>query len=124
MLGKRRLSDHFLEDLEVVKAKNDRTEESQLEKKLNGDLRESEWEHLGHADQRLCNLEAPSHESISVPTPVQRITNKLKYEDYKYGWICPLEVDLEAALYMLDEKHEGKLLVLVSPFLPVGVYHS
>ncbi|PKY07006.1 purine and uridine phosphorylase, partial [Aspergillus campestris IBT 28561] len=29
------------------------------------------------------------------------------HEDYTVGWICPLEVELIAALEMLDEEHEG-----------------
>jgi nucleoside phosphorylase len=31
---------------------------------------------------------------------------KLRHEDYIVGWICPLEVELRAAIEMLDEEHE------------------
>jgi len=30
----------------------------------------------------------------------------LTHEDYRVGWICPLEVEQVAALEMLDEEHE------------------
>ncbi|KAF4629623.1 hypothetical protein G7Y89_g8521 [Cudoniella acicularis] len=32
----------------------------------------------------------------------------LSYEDYTVGWICALQIEVEAAIYMLDEKHEGR----------------
>lgn len=32
----------------------------------------------------------------------------LLYEDYTVGWICALRIEVEAAIYMLDEKHEGR----------------
>lgn len=31
---------------------------------------------------------------------------KLNHEDYTVGWICPLEVELIAAMEMLEEWHE------------------
>ncbi|KAH8663560.1 nucleoside phosphorylase domain-containing protein [Tricladium varicosporioides] len=31
----------------------------------------------------------------------------LRYEDYTIGWICALPVEVLAALFMLDEEHEG-----------------
>jgi nucleoside phosphorylase len=31
----------------------------------------------------------------------------LRYEDYTIGWICALEVEVLAAIFMLDEKHSG-----------------
>ncbi|RMJ22457.1 hypothetical protein PHISP_06670 [Aspergillus sp. HF37] len=31
----------------------------------------------------------------------------LSHDDYTVGWICPLEVELIAALEMLDEEHKG-----------------
>ena len=33
----------------------------------------------------------------------------LQYEDYTVGWICALEVEAEAALYILDARHHGVL---------------
>lgn len=46
-------------------------------------------------------------------------STKLTHNDYTVGWICPLQVELIAALEMLDEEHE-KL-----PQLPTdhNVYH-
>ena len=32
----------------------------------------------------------------------------LKFEDYKIGWICALQIEAEAAIVMLDEEHEGR----------------
>ncbi|PMD62017.1 purine and uridine phosphorylase, partial [Hyaloscypha bicolor E] len=31
----------------------------------------------------------------------------LRYEDYTIGWICALQVEVLAAMFMLDEKHSG-----------------
>ncbi|RPA78851.1 hypothetical protein BJ508DRAFT_151864 [Ascobolus immersus RN42] len=32
---------------------------------------------------------------------------RFKHEDYRIGWICPLEIEQMAALKMLDDEHEG-----------------
>ncbi|KAJ3453415.1 hypothetical protein MRS44_017662 [Fusarium solani] len=34
------------------------------------------------------------------------MSKKLSHDDYKVGWICPLEVEQIAALEMLDEEHD------------------
>ena len=46
------------------------------------------------------------------PEDCQRVVpsaskTKLEHGDYTVGWICPLEVELVAALEMLDEEHES-----------------
>lgn len=51
------------------------------------------------------------------PEPQMRRT--LTHHDYTVAWICPLEVELIAALEMLDEEHER----LSQPRTDHNVYH-
>jgi hypothetical protein len=44
---------------------------------------------------------------------------KFTHEDYTVGWVCPLEVELTAALQMLDEEHEP----LPQPPSDHNIYH-
>lgn len=43
---------------------------------------------------------------------------KLSHDDYKVGWICPLEVEQTAALVMLDQEHQP----LPQPYSDHNVY--
>ena len=36
------------------------------------------------------------------------MTSELKYEDYTVAWICALPFEATAAMFMLDELHDGE----------------
>lgn len=44
---------------------------------------------------------------------------KLSRDDYRVGWICPLEVEQIAAMEMLDEEHES----LLQPRSDTNIYN-
>ncbi|RHZ45743.1 uncharacterized protein CDV56_101041 [Aspergillus thermomutatus] len=49
----------------------------------------------------------------------QPVKEKFTHEDYTVGWVCPLEIELIAALEMLDEEHEP----LPQPPTDHNLYH-
>ncbi|KAH2148534.1 hypothetical protein KXV68_000848 [Aspergillus fumigatus] len=69
------------------------------------DAEDSEVERQGADDQAQNSAE------------IQK--KRFTHEDYTVGWVCPLEVELIAALEMLDEEHEP----LPQPPTDHNVYH-
>lgn len=75
--------------------------------------------HIRKNNQRACRQPCPIGKTM-MGVPENRVkpnsdnssTNgsspqkTLKHEDYTVGWICSLEVELIAALEMLDDEHE------------------
>ncbi|RPA78860.1 hypothetical protein BJ508DRAFT_328893 [Ascobolus immersus RN42] len=64
-------------------------------------VHQSVQQQLGNDRSRSSNI---SH--IEASTQAEPSSVKFRHEDYKIGWICPLEIEQDAALYMLDEKHQ------------------
>ncbi|KAG2014518.1 hypothetical protein GB937_006745 [Aspergillus fischeri] len=69
-----------------------------------------------HADDREAKRQGGGDQ---VQTGAEPQKKRFTHEDYTVGWVCPLEVELTAALQMLDEEHEP----LGQPSTDHNLYH-
>ncbi|RPA78788.1 hypothetical protein BJ508DRAFT_416379 [Ascobolus immersus RN42] len=92
MTAKRILSDLFLQTTDVAPKVKRYTRED-----ADGKDENHKCDHSYESD----------HESQLAKEKSQELPRRrLEYGDYRVGWICPLEIEQQAALEMLDEEHE------------------
>jgi hypothetical protein len=61
-----------------------------------------------YVPQRFFDPANPMYRQPSCPLNVKHLSHAAtRPENYTVAWIAPLEIETQAALHMLDERHEG-----------------